>query len=202
MAANINYIIPQQQFELIRDQIGLIIALELSNQYILQPTQDVLNAKVFLERFIPFDDTELPAINIYFDKETFSAKNHLSAVGDLQYNIDCHVLANDEDGKRGDYESSIKLHKLLGTIRYILASAEYLRLGLTAGIVEKKEITSIAVAPSNVQDSNHINIGRISFSVRSSESVQELSGSPVESIQTNAKIESTDKGYTIKIINT
>ena len=87
MAALITYAIPTQRFETIRDAIGGIIAVELAGQKSITG-EIIFNAGVFVERFIPFDNTELPSVNIYFESVNFSNNDHTSQTGDINYIID------------------------------------------------------------------------------------------------------------------
>lgn len=61
--AQINTIIPVQNFELIRDRIALILATEINNQFVLSGNEDI-NCYVWLERSTPFDKIENPIINV------------------------------------------------------------------------------------------------------------------------------------------
>ena len=63
MASIISGIIPPQQFEIIRNKIGLILFEEIGNQFVLTADEKI-NAKIFVERFIPFDKTDFPCINV------------------------------------------------------------------------------------------------------------------------------------------
>lgn len=202
MAAEINYTIPTQVFETIRDRIGLIITTELAKQYQLT-SNTLFNAVVWVERFIAFDETEIPAVNIQFNRSRFTTKNHVAQTAELEYFIDVHLSATDSSSARGDVTATTKLHKLLGAIRYILSSAEYVTLGFTPGTVQRKEVTEIAIAPpTNPTDSAHLIMGRVSFTVQANEVVKQLEGYAVSEINSVAKLEYTEKGYKLKIENT
>ena len=57
MAALITYEIQEQNFEKVRDRIGAIIAEEILGQKAIT-RNDLFDAKVWIERSIPFDNTE------------------------------------------------------------------------------------------------------------------------------------------------
>lgn len=69
MATKITGVIPAQNFEAIRDAIAALLVLELAAQTI------TASVKVWKERTIPFDLSELPAVNIYFDGAIYSDHN-------------------------------------------------------------------------------------------------------------------------------
>ena len=63
MSAKILGLVPVQTYELVRDQVAAILAVELANQLQYDSTLPV-PSKVFIERFIPFDaQVEMPAMN-------------------------------------------------------------------------------------------------------------------------------------------
>ena len=79
----------EQNFELIRDQIGLIIKTELLAQKTLQPNVDILQkeTKVFIDRLIIPDKSELPMINVFMDVGSFDNQDVQAVDGTYTYNI-------------------------------------------------------------------------------------------------------------------
>ena len=90
MASIIDGIIPAQQYETIRDKIGLILYEELVNQFTLTTDED-LNVKVFVERFVAFDKTDFPCLNVVFSGGNYDNKNKQDAtstiMGRLTFNV-------------------------------------------------------------------------------------------------------------------
>lgn len=208
MASLINYIIPPQRFELIRDSIGLIIATELANQKTLT-TNVLFDAKVYIERFISFGQQELPAINVIYDETMFSNKDNYSSTGDMQFFIDVVAVGITGKGIRGDTLASVNLHTLMGTIRVILDSLEYRFLGFEQGVVQSKMVTKIkALSPDNTynvtvsNDSLSTISGRIFFKVRANEIVGDLPTQSVTGIDTTFTIEDSGEGYKVVVNNT
>ena len=201
MASVINYIIPTQRFETIRDAIGVIIAQELAKQKILT-SNTLFDAGVYVERFMTFDNTELPAVNIYFNDAKFSNQDMVSTTAENTYYIDVTTSSYDTSTNRGDKLASINCHKLLGVIRAILSSGEYRFLGLAQGIVQNKSITALEMSsPQPVGDGLHIISGRVSIKIKANETNNDLSSIALTEIFTNFTIEETGLGNKITILN-
>lgn len=202
MASVINYIIPTQKFETIRDAIGVILATELAKQKTLT-TNILFDAPVYVERFVPFDNTEIPAVNVVYNDTKFTNQDHLSQTGESTYYIDVVTSANDSTSIRGDKQASINCQKLLGVIRAILSAGEYRFLGLAQGIVQNKTISDITISqPSFNGDSLHTISGRLTIRIKANETNSDLASIVLTEIFTNFTIDETGLGYKITILNT
>ena len=201
MASVINYIIPTQKFETIRDAIGVILATELAKQKTLT-TNVLFDAPVYVERFVSFDATEIPAVNVVYNDTKFTNQDHVSQTGESTYYVDVVTSANDSTSIRGDKQASINCHKLLGVIRTILSAGEYRFLGLTQGIVQNKTINSISISqPSSNGDGLHIISGRLEIKIKANESNNDLTSIDLTEIFTNFTIYETNFGNKITILN-
>lgn len=201
MASVINYIIPTQRFETIRDAIGVIIAQELAKQKTLT-TNVLFDAVTYVERFMPFDNTELPAVNVYFNDSKFSNQDHVSATAEMTFYVDVTTSAYDSASNRGDKQASINCHKLLGVLRAILSSGEYRFLGLSQGIIQQRAVTDLQMsAPQPIGDSLHVISGRLTLKIKANEINSDLSSIVLTEIFTNFTIEETGLGNKIKILN-
>ena len=201
MAAKLNYIIPTQKFELIRDSIGVILATEIANQKLLT-SNNLFDAVTYLERFVAFDPTELPAINVVYNDTKFTNQDMVSQTGENTYYIDVVTSAEDSSTMRGDKQASINCHKLLGVIRTILSAGEYRFLGLAQGIVQTKTISSISISqPSSNSDSLHVISGRLEIKIKANESNNDLPSIDLTEIFSNFTIEETNFGNKITILN-
>jgi hypothetical protein len=213
MAAKIGYEIPNQKFELFRDVIGLIIKEELANQFTL--TGDaVFNSDVYIERFVPYNaSTELPAVNISFKEIEYTDSSVNYNVGENMYAIEITTKAYETDDGRADFLSSIKNHKLIGTIAYILSSIEYRTLGLPTGTVMGTSLKKIKIYPPDpvynpTQSTDELSVvtSMILFGVTAADEYNDVSGIDAEGVRieeifTNMQIEDSGKGYKILIIN-
>jgi len=202
MAALITYAIPTQRFETIRDAIGGIIAVELAGQKSITG-EIIFNAGVFVERFIPFDNTELPSVNIYFESVNFSNNDHTSQTGDINYIIEVTTSGVNSSTTRADVQACKNCQKLMGKIRAILSAGEYRFLGLTQGIIQNKSIISIKMGqPTANHDSISSVSGQLILKVKANEINAELQPIEIGDIFSKFTVEETDLGIKILTINT
>lgn len=202
MAALITYAIATQRFESIRDLIGGIIATEFAGQKTLT-SNTLFDANVYIERFIAYDRTELPAINVFYVSSKNEAKTRYSDTMINTYYIDVSCYKDATTSERGDKLASIDCQKLLGAIRAILSSAEYQQLGLSSGILQHKEVTEIGITtPTQTNDGLNVITGRVVLTVKANEINGDLSHTHVGEINFNWLIEETNKGNKIKVTNT
>jgi len=194
--------ITAQRFELIRDRIAEIITDELNGQFIIT-SNSLFSAKVWLERFIPFDKTELPAVNIYFNGSNFDSQTPISSKSNNNYNIECSVSAKDTDSDAGDILANKKCHKLIGAIRYILENPNYLELDFTnPRFVFSTIVNNINISqPTNNSDGTFSVSAQIIFNVVSEELNGELSAIEAEKYTTTMKLNETEKGFYYELIN-
>lgn len=135
----------QDNFEIIRDQIALILATESANQVALatlagKPDPDEWKFDVYIERSRPWealfesaDDAgelkdETPLVNVWFDNGTFP-QNKGNTVNrqafQVSYNVDCYAAAINVDNPAGGYDTSdelaaLNLQRLIRLVRNIL----------------------------------------------------------------------------------
>ncbi len=187
--------IPPRAFTLIRNRICEILADELKSQSALEYDAD-LDADVFLERFVPFDKTDMPAVNILLAKGDFDNKAVVKKDGTYTFNIDCYVTCKTQTGKEGDTQASIKLQKLMGVCDAILESPLYKTLGFTPPFISHTEVRSLNIAnPVNNQDASSVMMGRLQFIVRCPENVDVLLPKILAGYDTSVKMALTNKGY-------
>lgn len=188
--------IPQQAFELIRDQIGAVLAVEIPSQATLIG-DTALNATVWVERMAPLTAAELPAINV----QTTSANNDdygmTHANDTILYNIDIHVGSKQNASENGDLRAQRKVQRLLGIVRAILANPRYKNLGFTepVGYIATRRMTNFQIAEPNATDGNYIALARIIFEVRAGQCFQEQDSVPFSELQTIVTLDETDEGY-------
>jgi len=196
MAAKIIGQIPVQNFELIRDKIAVILALEIP----VQTAASSIKA-VWLERFIPFDLEELPAINISYDNTPYDRHDPKSRHGENQYYIDVIVNAKHSVTEKADIKASKLVQRIAGIVCYILSSAEYYTLDFNPGLIQSKWVSDLKIGKLSEGDALHTIVARIIFKVRANEIVGDLTGVLGEIFTTQIKLDETDKGYFIKIDN-
>jgi hypothetical protein len=188
-------IIPKQNFEVVRDLIGAILAVEVSNQFALTGKAE-LNAKVYCERTIPFAYNNLPAINVMFSGGTYDLQTQQKTDGTYKYFIDCYTSAQTEGTLDGDKLALTRLHSLLGICRAILEAPVYKRLGLAAPSIERAFASGIDIAqPENDQDATSTVFGRLTFEVRVPETVELQKAVTLAGFDTAVSINVSSEGY-------
>jgi len=194
--AILNQKIPEQNFELVRDRIGFILADEIAAQALIAPLTPELDATVHLERFVPFDKTDMPCVNVVFASGNYDNQNTITSDGVYKYNIDVYAKSKTIGTDGGDKLASIKLHRLLGICRAILENPQYRTLGFALPSLQRVTVVDIVVEqPQNTQDGSSVIMGRLTFDVSVCESVQLQTGNNISGWETSVKMDETDTGY-------
>jgi hypothetical protein len=196
--SKINLPIPPRGFELIRDRIFSILVDEIPNQSTIQADPSI-NANVFLERYIPFNKTELPAINVNMASGNFNNKKASDGVGSYNYNIDIYCAAKTDVTDFGDTKASLVMEKLAGICQYIFSDAQYRTLGFSFNV---PFIVRVTVLDFNIKDPNTNGadglstvMGRINLEVMAAECNTPLSSIQLQESTTSVKVNDTEKGY-------
>ena len=193
--SKINEIIPSQNFESVRNQIGAILFTELQNQYTLT-ANELFNASVYVERSTPFDKSGTPEINVSFIGANYDNKDHSGSVrGDNSFAIDVYTSAKTTDSETGDKAAMLKLHSLLGKCRYILEHTTYKTLDLSVPLIQRTIVSGISIAEMKSMDSANIAHGRLSFTAVFNETTTLLDAVELTLSTTVVKIGLTEKGY-------
>ncbi|MEY5041025.1 MAG: Flavobacterium phage [Bacteroidota bacterium] len=181
-------IAPLQSFELIRDRIGLILADEFADQSI--------TPLIYKERMVPFDKTDLEAINISLDMADYQDKSALHYVGNYTFHIDVYASSKTTSQGAADTASKLKMQKIIGIAMYILRATPYINLLFPPPFIVKTMITRVQIADNNNnQDAITVSMGRIVFEVHANESNAFVQGLNLVSSITNVKLHETDKGF-------
>lgn len=191
-----------QNFELIRDQIAVIILDELQNQYTRRPTETEFNAGVWLERGIPFDRKELPAVKVYFAASSYDQDGRVSSQGECRIHVEVTAGAKSTIDDNGDKLAALRVQKLIGAIRFILKHPTYNRLGFAGRpYIKGITVTDIRMSePTEQQDGLHTIAGQLVLQVRYEENNGDLTTDSLTPISTAVKIDDTDKGYKLEKI--
>lgn len=196
--AKINYDIQRQNFEVIRENIGQILADEfpeqktnLENEF----SDDQVELTVWNERFIQFDPTEMPAVNVSYYRTTYEDYSPVDRQGINDYHIDIHAAAVHERAKYGDTQAAQICQRLAGIVSYLLMSQEYRFLGFEPGFIQSRWIESIDMGKITESDAAHTIVSRLLFRVKANETVREVPPTDLEAIHTTVKLDETDKGH-------
>lgn len=197
-----NYIIGTQNFERIRDIIGVIIAAEFAGQYTLT-SNPLFQSDIWVERFVPFDVSELPAINITIDSIQEKQSNPGRTVYTANFQIQIFTLAEETDSQRGDIQSVLNNHKLTGAIRYILKNTTYVRLKLDSSplTIQNFQMPEIVFVKPDLQDGNNIMVSQITLAVQYDEDNGSITPVNLQQVISQFKLDETEKGYKISLIN-
>lgn len=188
--------ITPRAFELIRDRIASILVDELPSQSALNGNDPNLNPTVFLERFTPPSDEEMPMVNVECAKGDFGMITAISQDGTYQYHIDIHVKAKHTTTNRADSLSAIACQRLTGVIQAILSDAKYRTLGFEPPFIEHVSVSDIQFAtPTNGTDASSVMMGRVSFSVRVPENVEAYTPELIGGYDTSVEMGDTETGY-------
>ena len=142
----IDGIIQPRAYELIRDKIAEILLEEFANQFALTSDADLNLHKVYLERFVPLDFTELPCLNIGLERGDYSNQHQGQYDGDYRFYIECNVKASESDSARGDTKSKVKVQKIMGVAMAILENPVYKTLGFVPGTIKHRHVESFVFA--------------------------------------------------------
>lgn len=193
----------QDNAELIRDRIVLILASELANQYALalaytpEPEED-FNAEdykitVYMESLRPMDQMDLPAVNVQLlasNKDERPGSTVGNQKNKIHFAIDCTARGK-MDGAADDADATVRCWFVSRLVRSILMAGEDTYLGLR-GIVQKREVISRTTGDlQNINESAAvISVCRILFDVDTYE------GSPQAAYQSfegmSFKVETAD----------
>lgn len=193
MSAKINYTIPPSAFEQVRDRIGAILFVEYAQQQQLDPTLE--EVKVWCERFIPFDKTEIASINVMLSSGSYSNQQQGHSDGTYTYFIDCHAKAAHTDDDTADAVAMQKLHRMLRICRAVLEDSQYKTLDFAPPFVMNRSITNLTIGKPNNQDGAHNVMGRLTLTVRAPETVQLITPIPLGGIDAFVQLAESDKGY-------
>jgi hypothetical protein len=170
----ITNIITAQSYEIIRDRIAYILFDEIQNQKIVQSNND-LDVTITTENKSPNDKTDLPLVTVSISSGDYSNKHQGSSDGVYTVFIDCYASSKTTNTNDGASLATIKLHKLIGIVRYILEDPQYKTLGYAVGgsnlpFILRTFVQNIAFKDIDNNDSYNIAMGRVTFLVTANES--------------------------------
>jgi hypothetical protein len=186
-----------QNFELIRDQIALIIGTEFASQK--SKTENILfDAGIWVERFVAFDKEELPAIKVYYDASSFDKDSPRATKGESKFVVQVQTKSPTTSTSGGDTIASINAQKLVGAIRYIFEHGLYVRLGFAPGFIKGVSVTDIVTSVPDQGDSFHNYACNLVITVRHIEyNGLEAPTQTIDEVHSVVKLNDTEKGYKI-----
>jgi hypothetical protein len=211
--AKIDGIIGAQNFEKVRDRIGEILFVELANQFTMVGNP-AWNPTVYVERFTPFMEVDLPAINVKTAVGDYKNKDQIQVDGYYTYLIQVYVASGARAATQqdidmfpearwtvgqlipGDILSTYNISRITGICRAILSNPQYKTLAFAPGNIGRCMIERIIIPrPEEISDAINCTYAQIEFSVRVIEDVELLTPIPLLTMGTVVKLYLTDKGY-------
>lgn len=189
-------IIGESAFEKIRNRLYEIVVDELEQQSAITYDDDFLDATVYLERMVPFQLSEMPAVNISFvsgdaDKET---KN--TADRTYGFNIDFYGASPTTSTERGDLRASMRVQRLMAVVDAILRDKRYITLQFQKPFIMNTRVESVKIGnPTDTKDAANVVLGRLVFNVRVPECVQDIEPRDLPGYSTQVLIDESSSGY-------
>lgn len=207
-------IVKEDNSEIIRDQIALILAQESANQVALavaasEPDPSLWELRVFTERSNPWEQelnkedqspAGAPIVNVSFDNSNIdNSKSNSIARQKLTgtYNIDCYGFGvsqeTDEGHTPGDLAAALASQRAVKFVRNILMAAlnRYLQLQDSNGkrIVWDRDVRSITSFEPKLDNTakQKVVAARIAFDVGYSEFAPQITGGTIEFISVDIK---------------
>lgn len=192
--ALINEILEPRAYEPIRERIGAILTLELTNQAAITYDDDLL-VNVYNERSKPVQPNECPVVNVSLAKSDYDNQTVIKSDGTYQFLIDCYCTSATTDDERGDSLASFKSQRLAGVCMAILEHPVYLTLGFTPPFIIRSQVTGFEVGEPDRSESTNMTLTRITLSVKSSQNEPTETGVELALSLTQVKLGLTEKGY-------
>jgi hypothetical protein len=200
MSALITEIVPIQNFEIVKNNVEVILFTELNNQLVLQSND--MEIEVFTERQEPYSNGEDVVVNVSLNNVAYSGIDTRNTNGNLSFNIDVYASGFTTLDVDGNKISRSKLELVTGWIRYILSSTKYNTLGFPKGIVGGSNVDTIQFDDNyGNQEANYIRMARIQFSVRVAENQELWNGIELLGNDTIVVLNDSSKGYKLTFNN-
>lgn len=193
----ISAVIGRQGFEIIRDRICQILLTEFESQYLKTYDQDLNLAEesIYMERFIAFNQSELPALNVGIERGDYEDYHPGQEGGVYRFFVECNVKAANDADARGDRKAKILAQKLLGISRYILQDPIYRKLSFPPGLIRHCHVESFVFTSPTQHDLENTNSARMIFVVKAVESNELIETALLKSSFTGVKLGESDQGY-------
>lgn len=196
-------------FELVRDRIASILALESEGQQTLAAAANKnpldWKLRVFLERSNPWSEwvenpdkiDAAPIINVSwqdFAPDTGSGSTVSGGKTVGTYHVDCYGYGKSADVEAGghtpgDEAAGLEIARIVRLVRRILMSGHYAYLGFERGFIARRILRSVTSMdiPLSERGAQHVVAARLVFGVEFLETSPQVQGVILESIYLEAK---------------
>lgn len=192
--------IPQSNYEAIRERLALVLATELDHQDYIATSELFIKPEIWIGRTVPFDKSEMPALNIMYGSTDFSGDNARNSVSENQYYIDLYYLGKSSDTEDGDELAESRVMRAAATVWAILRNPQYDTLQFSKPSLSRTTVGRIETAQIATQDATNIRFGRVIYTATANEETELKTAETWGQNTTRYKIEQTDKGY--KVVTT
>lgn len=195
MSAKINVAIPTSVADTVGENIKSILELELPNQVTLSESPE-LTTTVNYERIPPFDNSEIPLINIHLSESDYQRRSSKSGTFDAHYYIDIIFSAKATGSDLGSTVSKSQTKIIANWIRTILLSPVYRHLNFSQGVIARFQITNLKmIVTDSEKDAEGISVGRLTIEVHGADDYILQSGEVATSVENVVKLDETEKGH-------
>lgn len=192
--------IPKQGFEIVGEQLGAIITMEIANQRFIKNLTESLG--MFYERDSPYDKSEGVMINTRYDGTNFDNRTQGNTNAPSIFHIDVYANSPSKQGQRGDGLAVALVKQYLGMIRYILSSTKYKSLLLPAPTIGRVYVDQIQMYDLEAnQDAKNIRMGRLVLMVQLYETQELWGASILTGNDTGVRLAEADSGYKYELTN-
>jgi len=192
--------IPPDNFESVRNRIGEIIADEFANQFTLSG-DSIYEAGIWVDRFIPLDKEEMPAVNISVVDGRYDNKDRRAERNTCRYAIDVYADSKSNPAVEGDLLATAAVHRMIRAVRAILSSPHYITLGFSTAFIFTTKVDTFTVVSPSAPDGTHSTMSQIIFEVIMNEYVEQIQPVLAEGYDTEVLVNETDKGYQLILNN-
>lgn len=195
-----NIVIPEQNFEIVRDAIGLVLKEELDAKIALAVAEgsaiDLGSPTVYVDLWDAPDPSKLPAVIVYLVSDNFTNQDTRSAEGLATYYVDVYARSKSNQNEHGYRVSHKILTRIMGMIRFILSSPQYARLGLDTTQIKEVIVASMGiVTEADKQDASNTAFGRVVVTVRMNEANNPSGeGNPLQISSTKFRLAESETG--------
>jgi hypothetical protein len=198
--AKISKIIPEQNFETVRNRLANIFIEEIENQANYTGDTD-LAISVGIEQKIPLDKSELPMMNIGIAQGNFNNKSVSDSTGVFAYNFDFFCDKENTDDLKGDTSAALWASKIAGKAIAILSNDVYRTLGYDqkVGGIERVQVSSMTIGDVNSSDARHSVMSRVVVTVTFNQNTPLLDANLLEGFDTSVKMGESNAGYKYRI---
>jgi len=192
----INTPITTRSYELIRNQIGLILADELFRQSAIT-YDDTIPTKVFIQRDKPFTPDELPAVNVSIDEAGYDNHTIVDRDGTFKFVIDVYGKSKKSASseKRGDEITNALVQRLAGIVEGILSHPVYNTLAFTPPFIMRSIVTGFTPGTVDAGEATNLSMVRVSLSVKADQSNPEATPISEFIAQTQWQLGETANGF-------